>query len=123
MSDQQSNQTYDVPSTLIGAKRVRAGEKDAKERDRTVLTFDAQQTSQLAQALLGYANEGKQVNFDVRVGEATSKAGKVFPTAFCLVKEMIPKSVSEGTTFVPTTSRADELKANADKIRAEVEGK
>lgn len=131
MSEQQTTNAQTTadypPSTLVGAKRVRTGEKDTKGRDRTVLTFGPDSRGvngavALANAITELTNEGKQFNLDIRIGEATHKAsGRTFPNAFVVVKEMIPKSQSEAA-YTPKPSRADTLKADADKIRAEVEG-
>lgn len=110
------------PSVLIGAKRVKQ-EKDKSERDRIVLTLDVEQTKLLAAALGELAAAGKQTNIDTRIGEAESENGRKFPTAFSIVKEMIPKSAGGGaTTFKPKNTRAQNVKADADRIRAEVEG-
>lgn len=120
-----NNQGDYPPSTLVGAKRVKSGEKDSKGRERVMLTFDAEQTALLAAEFTKYASEGKQVNFDVRVGEAESASGRKFPTAFTIVKEMIPLSQGGGggaANFKPKANRTDKLKSAADKIRAEVEG-
>lgn len=118
-----NNQGDYPPSTLVGAKRVRSGEKDSKGRERVVLTFDAEQTALLAAEFSKYAAEGKQVNFDTRIGEAESANGRKFPTAFTIVKEMIPKDAGGATAnYKPKASRADQLKAQAEKLRSNVEG-
>lgn len=116
----------EVKSVLVGTKRVREEEDDGKGRRKVVLTFGPDSRGndtavQLANAINELVAEGKQINIDIRIGEQTSDRGKKFPTAFVLVKEMVPKD--QGTTkFVPKATKTSNLKSSAEKIRREVEG-
>ncbi len=126
------NKQYDgPPSTFVNVKRVKAGEQDDKGREKTVLTFGLQTDrngnevntcDQLIEALEQY--RGKQVNIDIRVGEAESAQGRKFPTAFVRIYEMIPKDAQAGrVAFVPKKpSRTDDVKARAAKIQQDFKG-
>lgn len=121
MSDAQNN------GTLVGAKRVRTGTDNAG-RKKTVLTFGLDKNGNNSADQLLAALEtlrGKQVNFDIRVGEKESANG-TFETAFVIIKEMVPKDqqTSSGgqAKFVPKNkSRAENVKATAQKIREQME--
>ena len=120
---QENKQTYDLPATFVNVKRVKE-DTDSKGRKVVKLTFGLQndfKTGQevntcdaLIEALLPY--RGKQVNLDVRIGEAESN-GRKFPTAFVRVVEMIPKDAQTTTTYTPKTSKADATKARSEEIR------
>lgn len=125
MSEQNAQQNA---GTIVGAKRVRKDEKDTKGREKFVLTFGPDSrgidgAQALADAINSLVAEGKQINFDVRIGESTSANGRSFPTAFVIVKEMVPKDqASAQVTYAKKPSRQDSLKAKADKVRASIEG-
>lgn len=120
---QDNKTTYDLPATFVNVKRVKV-DKDSKGRDQVKLTFGLQEDfktkqeintcDQLIEALLPY--KGKQVNLDVRIGEAESN-GRKFPTAFVRVVEMIPNSAQTTTVYTPKTSKIDETKARSEEIR------
>lgn len=121
-----SEENTQVPSTLVGTKRVRVVDADAKGRKQFVLTFGPDKNGvdlakKLADAINELVSEGKQINFDVRIGEAESGRGKKFPTAFVLVKEMIPADQGTVKYQAKPTKQAD-LKNKAAQIKAEVEG-
>lgn len=120
--------TYDLPATFVNVKRVKSGEKDSKGRDVVKLTFgtgeDRQGNAtngcdQLIAALEQY--RGKQVNLDIRIGEAEAN-GRKFPTAFVRVVEMIPKDDARSgavrTEFVPKVSKTEATKQRSEDIRA-----
>lgn len=120
MSEYQNN------GTIVGTKRVRTGTDNAG-RAKTVLTFGLDKNGnnsadELIKAL--EALKGKQINFDIRVGEKESEHG-VFQTAFVIVKEMIPKDQQAPATkskFTPKNKeRAENVKATAAKIREQME--
>lgn len=123
MSEEQKNN-----GTIVGAKRIRKDEVDVKGRDKIVLTFGPDSrgvdgAKALADAINELVSEGKQINFDIRIGEAESARGTKFPTAFVLVKEMIPKDAGVSqTTYVKKESKQESLQKKADKVRAAVEG-
>lgn len=118
-----SNQQYDTPATFVNVKRVLQG-KDAKDRDQVKLTFgltrdregnEINTCDQLIEALEQY--RGKQVNFDIRIGEAESN-GRKFPTAFVRIVEMIPKDgPATKTVYVPKASKAEATKSKSEEIR------
>lgn len=100
---------------------------DAKERKRLEFVFNSNATDlngnprnevdELIGALT--ALRGKKVKLDFRVEEKTAKSGKKFPTAFLLVKEVVPKT--EGTTtYAPKGNKSAASKAAA--VAAAVEG-
>lgn len=130
---EQENQ---VPSTLVNVKRVRqeTGKGKSGDQEATVLTFGIYEDfrtketknslDELIDALLPY--KGKQVNFDIRVSEKTGAGGKTFPTAFVIVKEMIPRgdtpSVGVKTTYTAkTSSRQTDIKNQAAKFSRGIE--
>lgn len=96
-------------SVLLNTKRTRV-DKDVKERDRLVVTFNQEQTEALIEALT--ALKGRQVNFDVRTEEKTGSRGK-FLSSFVLIKEMIPKAAGATTQVV---SKKRDFKDAASKI-------
>lgn len=122
MSNQQQ---YDLPATFVNVKRVKV-DKDSKGRDQVKLTFgltkdkngqEVNSADQLIEALEQY--RGKQVNFDIRIGEAES-GGRTFPTAFVRIVEMIPKDAQAPgtkTAWVPKAPKADTTKAKNEEIR------
>src|SRR5690606_19055193 len=96
-------------------------------RERLVLTFgeykDKNGTLQngadeLSAALDAFA--GKQVNLDIRIEEVTAKNGSKFFKGFVVVKEMVPRSQKEAK-YTPKPSRAEEIKAKAEKIRQSIQ--
>lgn len=124
MSNNQNNDF--PPATLVGAKRVREVEADAKGRKQVVFTFGPDSKGNngaiaLANAINELASQGKQINLDFRIGEAEGKGGRTFSTAFLLVKEMVPKAAGT-SSYTAKPSTADKLAKQAEKIRAEVEG-
>ena len=118
----EQNKVYDVPATFVNVKRVKL-EQDDKKRDKMVFTFGLGEDKngnptngcdQLIEALQQY--KGKQVNLDFRVEEKEYK-GKKFPSAFVRIVEMIPKDQQASqTAFVPKASKADQVKANAERL-------
>lgn len=121
------SEQYQNSGSIVGAKRVRKDEQDIKGRDKIVLTFGPDKkgrdgAKELAKAISELAEAGKQINFDIRIGEAEGAGGRTFPTAFVLIKEMIPKSEGGGQVgFAKTESRQDAMKAQAEKVRKSVE--
>lgn len=115
-------------STLVGAKRIRKDETDVKGRDKIVLTFGPDSKGRdgakaLAAAINELADAGKQINFDIRIGEQETDRGVKFPTAFVLIKEMVPKSQGGvQATYSKKESREDAMKAKAEQVRKAVEG-
>lgn len=128
MNQEQTNQ---VPSTLIPVKRVRTetGKGKKGDQEQIVLTFGLNKEGgndldTLIDTLQEY--RGKQINFDVRISEKTSERGTKFPSAFVLVKEMIPRNDDAGgvqrtTTFTKKPSRQDKIKAEAKKFEKGIE--
>ena len=127
-----SNETkYDKPMTFVNTKRVRTGDKTAKGAEKTTLTFglmkdfktgqEVNTADALIEALLPY--QGKQINVTVFLEEKESN-GRKFPSAYVGITEMIPKDQAVGQAqFVPkTNSRAQTVKENAEKIRAQFGG-
>lgn len=114
--------------TLVGTKRIRKDEQDLKGRDKIVLTFGPDKkgrdsAKELAAAINELVDAGKQINFDIRIGEAEGAGGRSFPTAFVIVKEMVPLSAGGGqVTYEKKESRQDAMKAKAEKVRQAVEG-
>lgn len=124
MANQNGSQQQNTnPGTLVSVKRVRKGE-DTKGREKIVLTFGtdnqgANGLEALISALETY--RGKQVNFDIRLDQKTTDRGVKFDTAFVIIKEMIPKD-QQGTTYTPKNqSRADAVRAKAEKIQKQFE--
>jgi len=123
MSEQQQN-----TGQIVGAKRIRKDEVDVKGREKIVLTFGPDSrgidgAKALAAAINELADAGKQINFDIRIGEAESARGTKFPTAFVLVKEMVPKDAGGGqVSYQAKQSRQDSIKEKAAKVKAAVEG-
>lgn len=123
-----SEQQYQNSGTIVGAKRIRKDEVDVKGREKIVLTFGPDSQGRdgakaLANAINELVSEGKQINFDIRIGEAESARGTKFPTAFVLVKEMVPKDAGGGqVSYQKKESRQDSIKAKAEKVRKAVEG-
>lgn len=120
---QNGQTTYDQPATFVNVKRVKV-DKDSKGRDQVKLTFGLQNNregqevntcDELIEALLPY--RGKQVNLDVRIGEAESN-GRKFPTAFVRVVEMIPKDAQTKTAYAPKESKTAATKARSEEIRS-----
>jgi hypothetical protein len=116
---------YQKNGTIVNVKRVRKGQ-DHAGREKLVLTFglDSEGNNGL-EALIAALQEyaGKQVNFDIRVEEKTSKSGSKFDAAFVKITEMIPRDQAGAqTTFVPKgTARANAAKANAEKVKRAIE--
>ncbi len=144
MSD-DNKPVYDQPATFVNLKRVRGltknkvtgvtevTEQDSKKRAKINLTFglgtDRQGNpnngaDQLIEALLPY--QGKQVNFTIYVEEKTSSQGRVFPSAFVKITEMIPRDeapMGMKTQFVAkTTTRAQDVKNRAEEIKKSFSG-
>lgn len=126
-----TNNSDGPKGVLVGAKRVRRVEADARGREQIVLTFGPDKQGrdsalELAQAITDLVNEGKQINFDVRLDKKQTERGKSFDVAFVIIKEMVPKDAEVGggksPKFTPKPSRAQTLKKTADQIRREVEG-
>lgn len=120
----QNNQQQ---GTLVNVKRVRQDE-DAAGRKKVVLTFGLDNNGNngldaLIDALT--ALRGRQVNFDIRIGQKEASNGTTFDTAFVIVKEMIPKSEGGGRApgkFVPKNkAKAETLKARAKDLMASLE--
>ncbi len=126
MSQEQKKQ-YDKPMTFVNAKRVRTGDKTSTGKDKTVLTFGLMEDfktkleintlDKLIDALLPY--KGKQVNLNIFI-EDKEYQGRKFQSASVGVTEMIPKNqVAGAATYTTKESTADDVKAQAEKIRAE----
>lgn len=124
----QEQKQYDKPMTFVNTKRVRTGDKTAKGADKTTLTFglmkdfktgaEVNSLDQLIDALLPY--QGKQVNMSVFIQEKESN-GRVFPTAYIGITEMIPKDQGVSTPrFVPKASTAQNAAANANRVRQQL---
>ena len=121
------------PSTLVPTKRVRleSGKGKNGDQEQIVLTFGLDKEGgnnlkDLYNALTPYVEQNKQVNFDIRITEKTSERGTKFPSAFVLVREMIPRAEGGGyagakATFTKKPSRQDAIKAQANKFKNGVE--
>lgn len=112
-------------STLVSVKSVREGE-DLSQRKRVELTLGEDKRGvnglqELIDALNVYAKSGNPVKLDVRIGEQTSKQGRKFPTAFILVKEVVPVEEDAPKNFKKVESRADRVKARAADIESALE--
>ena len=122
----QGTQENQVPSTLINVKRVRTETGKGKNQDQeaVVLTFGLDQEGNngldtLIDTLEQY--RGKQVNFDIRLTDKTSKTGQSFKSAFVIVKEMIPRGSGGGQTYTKKPGRQEKIKADAAKFKNGIE--
>lgn len=113
---------------IVSAKRVRRGEQDLKGRDQIVLTFGPDKTGregaqELAEAINKLASEGKQINFDIRIGKQEGARGKSFDTAFVLIKEMVPLNATSGTqvAYKAKQTRQEKMVSNTENVKKQVE--
>lgn len=120
------------PSTLVSVKRVRmdSGKGKNQDQEQIVLTFGLGKEGEnslkdLYNALTPYVEADKQINFDIRITEKTSERGSKFPSAFVLVREMIPRAEGGGfagkSNFTKKPSRQDTIKKQAEKFKNGVE--
>lgn len=114
-------------SSLVSVKSVREGE-DLSQRKRVELTLGEDRRGvnglqELIEALQTHSKNGNPVKLDIRIGEQTSKQGRKFPTAFVLVKEVVPMddAAPAPKNLKKVESRADRIKARASDIESALE--
>ena len=129
-----NEQTQENPSTLVPVKRVRleSGKGKNGDQEQIVLTFGLDKEGKnglqaFVKSLQDILNAGdqKQANVDIRITEKQSERGTKFPSAFVLVREMIPRDAGGGfggkATYTKKPTNQDKIKAQANKFKNGVE--